>query len=82
MPKKKSQKSLEKWGKEKWRTSDGSPSKGKKRYLPDKAWDKLSAAEKRATNKKKAAGNRAGKQFVKNTKAAAKASKSVRSKKK
>lgn len=82
MPKKKPQKSLEKWGKEKWRTSDKSPSKGKKRYLPDKAWDKLSAAEKRATNKKKAAGDRKGKQHVKNTKAAAKASKSVRSKKK
>lgn len=82
MAKKKPQKSLEKWGKEKWRTSDGSPSKGKKRYLPDKAWDKLSASEKAATNRKKAAGNRKGKQFVKNTKSAAKASKSVRNKKK
>ena len=61
---KKPQKSLKDWGKQKWRTSDGSPSKGKKRYLPDKAWDALSASEKAATNKAKATGNKKGKQFV------------------
>jgi hypothetical protein len=61
---KKPQKDLVKWTKEKWRTSDGTPSKGKKRYLPDKAWGALSSAEKAATNAAKAAGNRAGKQFV------------------
>lgn len=60
----KSQKSLNKWSEEKWRTSDGKPSKGKKRYLPDKAWDALSPAEKAATNKAKAKGNKKGKQFV------------------
>ena len=53
----KSQKSLKKWTKEKWKTSDGTPSKGKKRYLPEKAWAALSPAEKAATNKAKAAGN-------------------------
>ena len=58
------QKSLKKWGDQKWRTSDGSPSKGKKRYLPDKAWDSLSASEKAATNKAKATGDKKGKQFV------------------
>jgi len=58
------QKSLSKWTKEKWRTSDGSPSKGTKRYLPDKAWKSLSPAEKRATNAAKAKGNAKGKQFV------------------
>ena len=58
------QRSLLNWGKQKWRTSDGSPSKGKKRYLPDKAWKSLSASEKAATNRAKAKGNRAGKQFV------------------
>ena len=58
------QKSLKKWGEQKWRTSDGSPSKGKKRYLPDKAWGALSASEKAATNRSKAAGNKKGKQFV------------------
>ena len=62
------QRSLLNWGKQKWRTSDGSPSKGKKRYLPDKAWKSLSASEKAATNKAKAKGNRTGKQFVKQPK--------------
>lgn len=61
------QKSLEKWTGEKWRTSDGSPSKGRKRYLPDKAWNELSEQEKRATNRKKAEGFKQGKQFVPNT---------------
>jgi hypothetical protein len=64
MAKKESQKDLDKWTKEKWRTSDGSESKGKKRYLPDKAWNALSPEEKAATNKAKAEGNRKGKQFV------------------
>ena len=68
----KSQKSLKKWTKEKWKTSDGTPSKGKKRYLPEKAWAALSPAEKAATNKAKAAGNSKGKQFVKQPKSIAK----------
>lgn len=58
------QKSLKEWTNQKWRTSDGSPSKGKKRYLPDAAWKSLSSSEKAATNRAKAQGNRAGKQFV------------------
>ena len=62
------QRSLLNWGKQKWRTSDGSPSKGKKRYLPDAAWKSLSASEKAATNRAKAKGNRAGKQFVRQPK--------------
>jgi hypothetical protein len=68
----KSQKSLKKWTKEKWKTSDGTPSKGKKRYLPEKAWAALSPAEKAATNKAKAAGNAKGRQFVKQPKSIAK----------
>jgi hypothetical protein len=60
----KSQKSLRKWTSQKWRTSDGKPSKGKKRYLPDAAWKALSASEKAATNRAKAEGNKKGKQFV------------------
>lgn len=60
-----SQLSLKNWTAQKWRTSDGSPSKGKKRYLPDSAWKSLSPSEKAATNRAKAAGNKAGKQFVK-----------------
>ena len=62
------QKSLKKWTKQKWRTSDGSPSKGKKRYLPDAAWNSLSSGEKAATNRAKAKGNAKGKQFVKQPK--------------
>lgn len=69
---KKKSNSLSKWSKQKWRTSDGKPSKGKKRYLPDAAWRSLSAAEKRATNRAKAKGNKKGKQFVKQPKRIAK----------
>ena len=58
------QKSLKDWTAQKWRTSDSKPSEGKKRYLPDSAWNSLSPAEKAATNKAKAAGNAKGKQFV------------------
>ena len=68
----KSQKSLKKWTALKWKTSDGKPSKGKKRYLPAAAWAALSPAEKAATNKAKAAGNAKGKQFVKQPKSIAK----------
>jgi hypothetical protein len=64
MPMKKSQKSLKRWTQQKWRTSDGKPSKGKKRYLPDAAWKALSKGEKAATNRAKAKGNRKGKQYV------------------
>lgn len=60
-PKTDEQKSLSKWTKQKWRTSDGSPSEGKKRYLPDAAWDALSPGEKAATSRAKSKSN---KQFV------------------
>ena len=69
---KKKSNSLSKWSKQKWRTSDGKPSKGKKRYLPDAAWKALSPAEKKATNRAKAKGNKKGKQFVKQPKSIAK----------
>ena len=68
----KSQKSLKDWTAQKWKTSDGKPSKGKKRYLPEAAWAALSPAEKAATNKAKAKGNKKGKQFVKQPKSIAK----------
>lgn len=66
---KKSQKSLRDWTNQKWRTSDGSPSKGKKRYLPDAAWKALTPGEKAATNRAKA---NSDKQFVKQPKNIAK----------
>jgi hypothetical protein len=74
----KSQQSLKKWTAQKWKTSDGKPSKGKKRYLPSAAWSALTPAEKAATNKAKAKGNAKGKQFVKQPKAIAKKTKGYR----
>ncbi len=74
----KSQQSLKNWSNQKWRTSDGKPSKGKKRYLPDAAWNALSPAEKAATNRAKAKGNAAGKQFVRQPKNIAKKTKGYR----
>ena len=61
----KPQQSLKNWSNQKWKTSDGKPSKGKKRYLPEAAWSSLSPAEIAATNRAKAKGNAKGKQFVK-----------------
>ena len=75
------QQSLKDWGKQKWRTSSGKPSKGKRRYLPDAAWKQLTPSQKAATNRKKKKGSKAGKQHVKNTPAAKKASKRARGKK-
>ncbi len=72
MAKAQPQKDLENWGKQKCRTSDGKPSKGKKWYLPDKAWKSLSASEKASTNRAKAKGNKKGKQHVKQPKKIAK----------
>lgn len=66
------QQSLKDWTTQKWRTSDGKPSKGKKRYLPDSAWKSLTASEKASTNRAKAKGNSQGKQFVKQPKSIAK----------
>ena len=66
------QQSLREWTKQNWRTSDKTPSEGKKRYLPDKAWASLSESEKAATNKAKAAGNAKGEQFVAQPKGIAK----------
>lgn len=75
---KKSQKSLKDWTKQEWTTSDGKPSKGKKRYLPKAAWNALTAAEKAATNKAKAKGKKKGKQFVAQPKAIAEKTKRFR----
>ena len=61
----KPQQSLKNWSNQKWKTSDGKPSKGKKRYLPEAAWNALTPAEKAATNRAKSKGNKAGRQFVK-----------------
>lgn len=73
-----SQQSLKNWSDQKWRTSDGKPSKGKKRYLPDAAWKSLTPAEKAATNRAKAKGDAQGKQFVAQPKKIAKKTSSYR----
>lgn len=72
------QKSLENWTAQKWRTADSKQARrpgGTARYLPDEAWSRLSEGEKKSTNRKKKEGSRAGKQFVSNTSAAASARK-------
>ncbi len=73
-----SQQSLTNWSKQKWRTSDGKPSKGKKRYLPDAAWNALTPEERRQTNTTKARGNAKGKQFVAQPKKIAKKTRNYR----
>ena len=70
---KKSQKSLKKWTKQKWRTKSGKPSaKTGERYLPEKAIKSLSASEYAATTKKKREDTAKGKQFSKQPKKIAK----------
>lgn len=75
-----SQEHLEHWTEEKWTTSDGKPADregGTTRYLPKEAWDKLSPAEKKATNVKKQEGSKKGHGVVANTEAAKKARKTA-----
>jgi hypothetical protein len=72
-----SQRSLSKWTAEEWTTATGEKAcvrKGSRivcdRYLPAKAWSKLTSSEQQATRRKKKAGRT---QFVPNTKAARRA---------
>ena len=74
---KKSQKSLKKWTKQKWRTKSGKPStQGAKatgeRYLPEKAIKSMSSKEYAATTRKKRADTKKGKQHSKQPKRIAK----------
>ena len=65
MPLAKSQQSLKKWTRQKWRTKSGKPSaKTGERYLPSKAIESLSDAEYAATTRAKRKGTKAGKQHV------------------
>jgi hypothetical protein len=82
---KKSQKSLKKWTKQKWRTKSGKPStQGSKatgeRYLPKKAIKALSSKEYAATSKAKRKGTKQGKQYVPQPKKVAKKVKPYRKK--
>jgi hypothetical protein len=78
----KAQQAMSKWTREKWTTASGAKAcrgKGSQRrcdrYLPKAAWKNLSPAQQRATRAKKL---KASRQFVKNTKAAARAGKAAR----
>tara|TARA_R100000278_G_scaffold61373_1_gene49854 strand:- start:329 stop:571 length:243 start_codon:yes stop_codon:yes gene_type:complete len=73
MPLAKSQKSLKKWTKQKWRTKSGKKSsKTGERYLPEAAIKALSPQEYAATTRAKRKGTKKGKQFVKQPKNIAK----------
>ena len=74
---KKSQKSLKKWTKQKWRTKSGKNStQGSKatgeRYLPEKAIKSLSKKEYAETSRKKREDTKKGKQHSKQPKKVAK----------
>ena len=72
------QEHLEKWTDQDWRTADGKPAdKGDEtaRYLPADAWEKLTPAERKATNAKKLKESKAGKPRSANTKKAKEARK-------
>ena len=83
MPKKKSQRSLTTWTKQKWRTRSGKPStQGPKatgeRYLPEKAIKALSAKEYAATTRAKRKATKAGKQVARQPKKIAKKTRAYR----
>jgi hypothetical protein len=83
MPKKKSQRSLTAWTKQKWRTRSGKPStQGPKatgeRYLPEKAIKALSAKEYAATTRAKRKATKKGKQVSKQPKKIAKKTRTYR----
>ena len=80
---KKSQKSLKKWTKQKWRTKSGKPStQGSKatgeRYLPTAAIKALSSSEYAATSRKKRKDTKKRKQVSKQPKRIAKKTKRYR----
>lgn len=84
MAKRKSQKSLDRWTKQKWRTKSGKPStQGPKatgeRYLPTSAIKSLSPEEYRRTSAAKRRGTKKGKQYVPQPKKIARKTKRHRS---
>jgi hypothetical protein len=77
MAKAKSQQSLDRWTRQKWRTKSGKPStQGPKatgeRYLPEAAIKAMSSSQYAASSAKKRKDTEAGKQFSKQPKGAAK----------
>ena len=83
MAKAASQRSLDSWTKQKWRTKSGKPStQGPKatgeRYLPEAAIKAMSSSQYAASTAKKRKDTAAGRQFSKQPKAAAKTSRRYR----
>ena len=73
------QKSLRRWGAQKWRTKSGKKSSETgERYLPEAAIKALSPAEYAATTQAKREGTKKGKQFVKQPRAIARKTRSYR----
>lgn len=77
MAKAKSQQSLDRWTRQKWRTKSGKPStQGPnatgERYLPEAAIKGMSSSQYAASSAKKRKDTAAGKQFSKQPKSAAK----------
>jgi hypothetical protein len=66
---KKSQKSLKRWTKQKWRTKSGKPSaKTGERYLPSRLIKSMSSSEYAYETRKKRAASKKGKQVAKYSK--------------
>ena len=83
MAKTKSQQSLDRWTRQKWRTKSGKPStQGPKatgeRYLPEAAIKAMSSSQYAASSAKKRKDTAAGKQFSKQPKGAAETSRRYR----
>jgi hypothetical protein len=77
------QRHLDAWTAEEWTTRDGSTARRGKttaRYLPKQAWADLTPAERKATDDKKRAGARGGRQHVANTGPAKRARKTATAK--
>ncbi|NJP31848.1 DUF5872 domain-containing protein [Micromonospora thermarum] len=70
-PKDERQRSLQRWGAEEWQTRKGDTRARKdgetSRYLPKRAWERLSDEERRATDAKKKRASASGRQYVANT---------------
>ncbi|WFE40725.1 hypothetical protein [Micromonospora sp. WMMD998] len=70
-PKDARQRSLQRWGGERWQTRSGGTRARHdgetERYLPKQAWEEMSESERRATDTRKRRASRSGRQYVSNT---------------
>lgn len=70
-PKDERQRSLQRWGAEDWQTREGGTRARRgdetSRYLPKRAWERLSERERRETDTKKKKASTTGRQYVANT---------------